>query len=154
MSPAWTKWEETWYVTVWSPGRWGDQVRTKGRPCISLLSHFIVRSYFLRTKVKRKKSFKWNVGNSPWLLRPSSEGILYQKNLLHLWTVSVKSHRTLSMYGEKSCIKKTQLAHKFKAGKENYTNFNLYFNCKWLAVIIPTISTYFVSYIQIYHHCL
>lgn len=71
-------------MTVGGPGRSGDQARTKGRPCISLLSHFIHSgAIFQGTKVKEKEKKVSNgmLRTTLRLLRPSSEGILYQKNL-------------------------------------------------------------------------
>lgn len=84
------------------------------------------------------------------LLRPSSLDILYKNNLDQLFTLSVKVTEPDLCKGENHVLKKPEtLAHKFKSGKRKIsTNFNSYFNCKWLAVVIPTINTYYKSYIK------
>ena len=59
----------TWYVTVGSPGRWSDQVRTKGRPCISLLSHFIHSGAIFQGGLKwkrKKKKFPMECWEQPF----------------------------------------------------------------------------------------
>lgn len=128
--------------------RWSS--KNKRQACVSL-SHFIVRSYFSGDQSERKKVSNGMLRTALRLLRPFFWGhIVPKKSLLALMnSICEKSHRTLSMYGGKSCIKKPSLHTSLKQAKGKLLLTSTYILIvKWLAVIIPTISTYYMSYIK------
>lgn len=56
----------TWYVTVWSPGRWGDQVRAKRQALYKPSQSFYCEELFFKGTSEKKKKFQMECWEQPF----------------------------------------------------------------------------------------